>query len=812
MYKSLFNYCILLFLCFGCEYCTAQGIYTFKGKLISTKSGEAIPFGNIFDSLHQTQTTTDSNGFFDLKLAAGNYSFEFSSVGYEPIIKNILLNKDLQATIILSSDTRLDEIIVTTEKFNKTVEMNASGMNTLTSASVERLPSFAGEKDILKAVLLTPGIQSGQEGARGVFVRGGSPDQNLLLFHNAPVYNVAHIYGFLSVFTAEALSKMDIHKNYIPVQFGGRLSSVINIEPNFGNTEQWRGDFSAGAITTKFHIEGPIKKDKTSFNFSIRECHVGLFTGPISQMQYNKAGEDGSLKYFFYDINAAIRHKINDRNTISWSMYTGNDFYSFDESSIYEKNNLYSKDKTSKKLNWMNLTNSLEWVIKLPKLTISNNYTYSFYKLNSKQQLLSIYRNYSKLTNSINTIYYNNLSKISDNGWQTNFEQKITSNHLLNYGIKTSGRGFTINEVDIAFKDSTGSLYLQDKFTNPKVHSFDGYLYLDYLFSWRNKIDIKSGIQLLTYYGKDKVFFYPQPRVEIIYHPITGMSMRTSIQRTVQTMHLLTNNTGDVQNDVWVPATSKVEPETGWQYSGGIQFDHPKGYTASIDGYYKTMQHLSDYKYNTRFTLDRIAWDEQLLNSGVGKAYGVEFFAAKTKGQFTAWMKYNLSWSIRQFPELNEGKPFYYKYDRRHDVAIVLQYKMKKHFDFTLAWTYGTGWRMTTANAKFASDNTLSNYDNADAPLTGNQNLSTYWDKKNNYILPAYHHLDIGMNYVKTSKRVTHQLNISIYNVYNNFNVFSVFRKDQRDAEGNQYKKYVQLSLFPILPSIGYTLKFEKKP
>jgi hypothetical protein len=787
----------------------AQNSYSFKGR-ITGQEHEPIPFANIYDSAHAISASSDSNANFELKLPEGDYLFEFSSVGYETLRKNVHLNKNIQWEISLFPDTRLGEIVVTTQKVSKTAEMNASGTTTLTSASVERLPAFVGEKDILKAVLLTPGIQSGQEGARGIFVRGGSPDQNLLLFHNAPVYNVAHIYGFLSVFTTEALSKMDIYKSYIPVQYGGRLSSVINIEPNYGNTDHWKGDFSIGALTTRFHLEGPLKKDKTSMNFSIRECHAGLFTGPLSSRQYENAGDEGSLKYFFYDLNGAIRHTFNKKYSISWSLYAGSDFYVFDQQKEFPRAKVYSSDGTNKKLKWMNIANSLEWNIQLKKVRITNIYSFSFYQLDSRQKLEMVFRDYSKFLNSINTTFYNTLSKISDHGLQTNFEQTIRRSHHLNYGIRLSERTFTVNNVNVAQEDSLGNIYFTDTFNNPKVAAFDLYAYADYTYSWNNKIDIKAGMQLYLYHAAGKTFLYPQPRAEILYHPLIGMSVRASVLRTSQPMHLLTNSTGDIQNDVWVPATKRIVPETAWQYSGGVQYDHPKGYSASVDAYYKTMLHLSDYRFRSSFIVDKISWEEQLLNSGTGTAYGVEFFFAKTKGQFTAWVKYNLGWSTRRFPELNEGNPFYYKYDRRHDVSIVLQYKLKKHFDFSVAWTYGTGWRITSPAAKYATDNTLSNYDIANEPLTGNQGMNTYWNDKNNYVLPPYHHLDIGMNYTKQGKRVTHQLNVSVYNVYNHFNIFTVFRQSDVDANGNQIRKYKQLSLFPVLPSIGYTISFTK--
>lgn len=792
----------------------SQNVYKFKGVIKDQKSKEILPFVNIFDTLQQINLVADSSGHFEIQLKEGKYAFEFSSVGYQTIYKEINLSKSIDLKIELKSDIQLDEVTVTTGKLNKTAGSDASGLTSLSSISIERLPAFLGEKDIMKAVLMTPGIQSGQEGARGIFVRGGSPDQNLVLFHNAPVYNVAHIYGFLSVFTLEAINKMDIYKSYIPVKYGGRLSSVLDIEPNFGNTETWKGDYSISFITQKFHIEGPIKKNKTSFNFSIRDCHAGAFLYPISKKQYKKAsGNEGSISYFFYDINMAIRHKINDKNTLSWSFYTGNDFYDFSEKKV-TKNKSGNNEKsrtTEKNVRWLNATNSLEWNLKLKKVSISTFYNFSLYMLYPKQYLIAESKDLLSKRSTQTTTDYFTKSRIFENGIQTNIEQKIKKIHTLNYGAKIAQRNFLINKVNYAVKDTIGKIIDEKEYKNAPVNGIDFYVYADYLFSWKEKLDIKTGLQLFTYTASKKTFFYPQPRLEIIVHPIPDLSLRASVMNNVQPIHLLTNNTGDIQNDVWVPATKNIAPETSWQYSGGVQYDHPKGYTASIDGYYKTMNHLTDYSFGSTYLRDKINWEGQLINTGKGEAYGMELFFAKTKGQFTTWCKYNLSWSTRQFPELNEGKKFFYKYDRRHDFSIVLQYKLKKHFDFTISWTYGTGYRMTTPNAAYASDGTIAAYDEANTPLTGSQGFYNNWTERNNYVLPAYHHLDIGMNYIKQAKRVTHQFNISVFNLYNNFNVFTVYRDNDTDVNGNPTKKYIKLSLFPILPSIGYTVKFELK-
>lgn len=808
--KNVYLLCLLLISVTLLGY--GQNSFILKGKITEQKTRAVIAYANLFDSIQNIYAATDSNGHFEIQLNEGKYSFEITSVGYQTIFKEINLIKNTELKIELKQDVQLDEIVVSSDKINKTAQNNSSGMTTLSSMSVERLPAFLGEKDIMKAVLLTPGIQSGQEGARGIFVRGGSPDQNLVLFHHAPIYNVAHIYNFLSVFTLESISKMDIHKSYIPVQFGGRLSAVLDIEPNFGNTDSWKGDYSISFITQKFHIEGPIKKNKTSFNFSIRDCHAGLFLYPLSKKQYKSAsGNEGSIAYYFFDMNAAIKHQVNEKNTFSWSFYVGQDFYNFSELKVTNTTKKTEKRTTDKRLKWMNAVNTFEWNTKFKKLNISNYYNFSWYQLNPKQYLsLEQIKLPSKDKTTTSTDYFTK-SRIMEHGWQTNVEHAINKMHLLNYGFKLSDRNFLINKVNYKVRDTLGNVVDEKEFKNPTVNAIDFYAYADYLFTWKDKLELKGGLQLFTYTASKKTFFYALPRGEIIFHPFKGMSMRASAGYSVQPLHLLTNNTGDIQNDVWVPATKNIAPETAWQVSGGVQYDHPKGYTASIDGYYKKMDHLTDYKFGTTFLSDRIPWEIQMINSGKGEAYGLELFFAKTKGQFTAWCKYNLGWSTRQFPELNQGKPFFYKYDRRHDVSFVLQYKLKKHFDFSIAWTYGTGWRMTTPTSSYASDFTIASYDQANEPLFGTQGMITNWNERNNYILPAYHHLDIGMNYTKDAKRVQHILNVSVYNVYNNFNIFTVYQDGDTDINGNKYKKYVKLSIFPILPSIGYSVKFQLK-
>lgn len=804
----------ILFLCIQKNVFARTEKYDLSVQVADYTTGQGIAYATYYDSLNQIQGTADSLGKFKLTIPKGSYTFEISSVGYQSLKRKINLTENTTISIGLIADLTLGEITIAGQKTQNTVETNASGLTTLSTLSVQKLPSFFGEKDIMRAVLLTPGIQSGQEGARGIFVRGGSPDQNLMIYHKAPIFNASHIYGFLSVFPLEAISKMDIYKSFIPSRFTGRLSSVLDIQPNYGNTNAWKGDYSISFITQKFHIEGPLKKDKTSFNLVLRDCHAGAFVYPVSKTQYKKAsGNDGSISYFFYDINAGIQHKINEHHTLNWSMYSGSDYYHFEEIkndiNVPKDREVYKK--LLKKLKWMNTNTTLEWNYQKQKLEADLSYHLSVYQLNPVQQSKNQTTRISTGNVSTSNADYKTLSRIIENGLHTTVKQQISKMHQIDYGMDMAYRFFIINKVNRINKDKNNNVISNVEYKNDNVHVLDGFFFADYTLNLKDLVILKTGLQFYQYYDFQKFRFYPLPRIEAIIHPRKEIDLRLSFMQTVQPLHLLTNNTGDIQNDVWVPATKKIAPETAWQVSGGIQYNAEKGYTASIDAYYKQMKHLTEYRYGTFFMLDQLKWEDQLLSTGIGKAYGIEFFAAKTRGQFTAWMKYSLGWSKRQFPELNQGDWYYYKYDRRHDFSIVLQYKMKKHFDFTVSWTYGTGWRLTSPQSQYTTDYSIALIDLNNAQLTGSQGMALYWDKKNDYIMPAYHHLDISMNYTKKAKRCTHQFNVSVYNVYNNFNVFTIYRDAATDANGNEYTKYVQLSMFPVLPSLGYTVNFDIK-
>lgn len=800
---------LLLTLTAGLAPAMAQQTVRFRGQVIDDKQKIPLAYCSLYDSLSRTSILSDSLGRFDEYLPAGNYLFRISQVGHSDLDLPIALFRDTAVTVGLAVQAQLQEVTVTSGRIQKTSEMNSSGVITLSKASIQALPQFVGEHDLLKAVQQLPGVQNGYEGSRGIFVRGGSPDQTLVLFDNAPVYNASHIYGFISIFSPNAVSEVQLHKSYMPANYGGRLASVLYIEPDFGVSEKWQGDAGIGLITANVHAQGPLIKQKTYLNLNLRGCHAGFFSTPISSKFFSVDNSTGSLGYYFYDFNAALKHIVNDRHTLQFSFYHSHDFYRFRRDDLYTEENTYDREIRDRKLRWSNYTATFSWNTRIRDIHIGNQAWLSVYCLGSVQ---SIY-NYRKSGNRLPNTYifdYQNASKVYDAGVASNWKRSWNGKHILQWGLRSSNRVFMINDVHINYRDTLDQVIESDTLGNPNVYGSENIVYADYRFIFRDKLQLNAGLQGSWYMSGSNHFLALLPRAQLIYYPLNGLSLRTAFIQNTQNLHLLTGVTGDVQNDLWVPATGNIRPEKGWQYSAGIQYDLPQGYTFSMDGFYRKMQNLVEYKYGYAFLIDFEPWENQLLSDGRGRAYGLEFYAARNKGAFTASMKYNLSWSQREFDDLNAGDPFWFKYDRRHDFSVILQYKLKKHFDFSISWQYGSGNRVTMPRGKYPSDYTVFYlYDQDDEPKYGGQGMASIYGERNGYQLPAFHHLDIGMNYHTQGKRVKHNLNVSIYNVYNRLNIFAIYEDSKRGPDGIRIPRYMQVSLFPILPSIAYSLHFK---
>ncbi|MDB5284277.1 MAG: outer rane receptor for ferrienterochelin and colicin [Bacteroidota bacterium] len=809
MYRPL--KCLLSFLAFLLAFnAFSQSSYKLSGKVLAD---DFSPLYNasVYISGFSIGTSTDSLGQFQLGLSAGINEVSFSYLGYRSVALKLFLSHDTIIEVQMKTDFQLGEVIIADSKKLKAAEHDATGVITLRKENFISLPALMGENDPIRAVQMQPGIQSGNEGSRGIFVRGGSPDQNQILIDGAPVYNPSHLYGFLSVFNADAIDKIDVYKDNYPAQFGGRLGSVMDIGADAGNNNHIKGSFSLGILTSRIHIEGPLDKNhSTTFSLSLRACYAGLFTSPISKIQYKKAGYNGDVAYYFGDVNAKLAHHFGANDEVDFTYFSNNDLYSFTKKSDTYQPGTQVSSEYIEKVNWANYVASFGWNHRFnDKWKTHNSVSYSQYIINSQlsnhyQENSSYY--YQSLYDSKTTSYIRDVSYKNDTKFETGKMQTIRLGAGVTGLIFETGKGAetTINSY---YGNSAAS------FKSGLINSISAFVYAGDEVKPSDKWLINGGVYGKSYTVQGKTFLSLLPRLNVVYSPVKNFSLRTSASGLSQDLHLLTTSTvnSNILNDYWVPATAVAKPETGWNFSGGMIQKLPLNFEWSVDGFYRLMNNLIDYKEGANYSSLNLPWYDQIVTGGKGRAYGLETYVARNYGRVTGSIAYTLAWSERQFTDLNSGNYFPYKYDRRHNIATQLNFIINKHFEIGASWVYGSGNRMTlplqsynTWVAAYYHDYNVQN--GSKQPENGEQ--VTVYTGKNEYRLPAYHHLDISMTYKKKVKKLEHQFNLSIYNVYNHYNIFEVYSDYRIAADGSRVIVYKQLSLFPILPSISYGIKF----
>ncbi len=802
---------IYLFLVFNSTFLFSQSTIRLSGKILG-EDFSPLENATIYIAQFSTGTSTDSLGEFHLNLKSGWNEIAFSYIGYKTETVRLYLSKDTLIELRMKSDLQLSEVIIADKKRLKAADHDEGGLITLRKENFLSLPALLGENDPMRAVQMQPGIQSGNEGSRGIFVRGGSPDQNLMLLDGTPVYNPAHIYGFISVFNGDAIEQIDIYKDHYPSRFGGRLGSVMDIKTDGGNTRNLRGSVSVGLVASRFHLDGPLSKSrKTTFSLSARVCYIGLYTSPISKRQYKASGYDGDIGYYFADANIKLVHRFSDKDRMELSFFTNSDFYSFKkQNNSTDSLNAFTSEFVQQ-VNWSNYVSSAKWIHTFnDKWEMKHTVAFSSYRITPRQRdhyyhspsgNWAEYKNYYDASNTslIHDISYRGDVKFSFNKLQT-FRAGAEVKGLL----FETGKGEEKTENTYRGKSDTSfngiwtrtieaSLYMEDEI-RPDEH-------------WL----LNGGFHLRSYVMKGKPYVFFLPRGHVVYSPVKNFSLRSSVSGLSQNLHLLTTSSADVLNDYWVPATQNALPETGWNFSFGMMQKLPLNFEWSIDGFYRIMNNLIDYKEGAAYTSAGDDWEKQVAMSGTGRAYGVEVYAARSYGQVTGSVAYTLAWSQRKFDALNDGKYYPYKFDRRHNIALQVNYLISKHFEVGLAWVYGSGNMFTLPlqsynswNAVFYRDIYVQN--GYTAPQSGEQ-ISVYTGK-NNYRLPPFHHLDLSFTYKKKVKRLEHLFNFSVYNVYNRYNIFSVYTDYRSSPDGTFSLVFKQLSLFPVLPSVSYTIKF----
>jgi hypothetical protein len=769
-------------------FCSQAQKFTISGAVRDQSSGEDLIGASIYNVRSGQGTTANNYGFFSITLPKDSIRLHVSFVGYESRVIKFFLSKDTTLQINLANGTLLNEVVVTSTAEDRIQESTRMGTIDIPIEQIKALPAFLGEVDVFKVLQLLPGVQAGSEGSSGLYVRGGGPDQNLILLDGVPVYNASHLFGFFSVFNADAINHVELVKGGFPARYGGRLSSVIDINMKEGNAKKLKGEGSIGLVASRLTIEGPVGKN-TSFIVSGRRTYIDVLASPLIR---NASKGEERAGYYFYDLNAKINHRINETNRIFLSAYTGNDkAYAHSRYSNNTTPPFSSSSREDLGLGWGNTTTALRWNSIITKKLFSNvTATYSRYRFFVSADSKDTATNPDTTTTEFYHTEY--LSGIRDYALKVDLDYLPNPNHYIKFGAQAIQHRFSpgvLSYKDTQVQDTT----LGASITNAK--EFFAYAEDDFLIS--HNLKINAGIHASGFLVENQFFKSLQPRVSGRYLITPQLSLKASYAKMTQYIHLLSNVGIGLPTDLWVPATPLAGPERSYLSALGAAYNFSDRYELSIEGYYKKMKGIIEYKDGANYLNIESDWQTK-IEKGEGQSYGAEFFAQKKTGKLSGWIGYTLSWTNRTFPNINNGKTFPYKYDRRHDIKIAGVYQWKKNRDFSMTWVYGSGAAVTLPQSSYAQ------YSEHPNQYGGDSQGIQYYDGRNSYRMRAYHRLDLSYTTTKQTKWGERSWSIAVYNLYSRKNPF--FMDISYDKKGN--KKFIQYSLFPIIPSIAYRFKF----
>ena len=752
----------------------SQSTFTISGGITDATTGESIIgarvyITNIGDTKPLQGANTNKFGFYSIpKVEKGKYNLVVTYITFQSYQTNISIsNNDLKLNITLvPRDVELDEVIVEANKEDQSA-VNRIGTFDVSPTFINQMPaSVGGEIDVFRSLQLLPGVQTSSEISSGLYVRGGSPDQNLTLLDGVIVYNPSHLGGFFSVFNTDALKDIRLIKGVFPAEYGGRLSSVLDMTMKEGNKEKITGNAMISLISAKLTVEGPITED-ISFMISGRRMYfdalMWLFMDP----------EDIDIQYYFYDLNAKVNYKISDKDHIFLSGF-------------FAKDVLHSPEGMDISVNWGNKTGNLRWMhIFSPTLFSNFSLIYTDYNFNT-----------DIVTDTITNSKFTSGSQIRDIAFRGEFQIFPHKNHLIKTGFDITDHNFDVaaNMFDDGF-----NIYLDnlDITGAKKITAIEFALYVQDEWSVNDNFNTNLGARLF-YFNKGNYFSF-EPRLSASYKITETSSIKSGLSFANQFLHLIVRNDITLPTDLWFPSTETIKPAKAVQGVLGYEtYFRNKEYYFTIEAYYKKMYNLYEYSDSVLFSFG-IPLEKQ-FTKGDGDAFGIEFFLNKQIGKFSGWIGYTLAWTNRTFPELNYGEKFPTRYDRRHDISIVVSYKFNEKWEVGGSWVFGTGQAYTMPTGTFRFD------DNPKGDYFWNRNRERYnYSSRNGTRLPAFHKLDFSFMYHSTFFELPATWSFNLYNAYNRKNPFAWTL--ERDWDTGK-KKITQISLFPIIPSVGYSINF----
>lgn len=803
------NIPVLLFLLAAVIPAAAQKV-TVSGFVTDAGSGERMIDATVYEKVSFAGTTTNNYGFYSLPLQRGRSTLIVSYLGYVPVTVDVNLTRDTVMHFSLTmSSKEIGAVTVTASGRQSKIESPQMSMIDIPVEKFLKLPVIFGEADVLKVIQLLPGVQSGTEGSTGIYVRGGGPDQNLFLLDGVPVYNASHLFGFMSVFNPDAVKSVQLYKGGFPARYGERLSSVVDIRMKEGNEKEFHGNFAIGLISSKLSLEGPIIKDKTSFIISARRTYYDVLAQPFIIALNDDKDSWTTGGYYFYDLNGKINHKFSERSRLYLSSYLGRDrAYTRSRSTpdYYDENHDRFEFRDSYGLGWGNIITSLRWNYLLTNKLFSNT-TLTYSKYDFDVTIESSTENLT--TRKKESDYFRYFSGIEDLGAKIDFDYYPSASHSVKFGAGYTWHHFKPGVTSFRYDPMYDNSGIDTVIGDMKVRANEFIMYAEDNFDITSRIKVNAGIRMSVFSVQDTGYFVFQPRISLRYLATDDLSFKVSYSKMGQFVHLLTTSAISLPTDLWLPVTKKFNPPISHQVAIGSSFRLPGQLEMTVEAFYKTMDNLIEYKEGASFGGTGAGWESK-VEKGKGEAYGAEFMLEKTYGKLTGWIGYTLSWTNRQFENLNFGRTFPAKYDRRHDISVALTHTFSERVDAGLVWVYGTGNAATLGIMEYPPEDFM-NTGYYYSPVTE-------YPGRNNYRTPSYHRLDLGVNLHKQKKRGMRTWSFSVYNAYSRKNPFFIYWGSEYYSEPDPAKpgEYLyfskpvlkKVSIFPIIPSVSYSFKF----
>jgi hypothetical protein len=748
--------------------------------MVRATDGTALPGATVAVPTLGLGTATETDGTYQLSLPAGPQQVVVSFVGYATQTADIKLTRNQHYNFTLTaSQSALGEVVVQGQQSLKDkLTSTQMGVEHLSVREAKLLPALFGEVDILKTLQLKPGVQSGGEGSSGIFVRGGSSDQNLILLDNVLVYNPNHLFGLFSVFNSDAVQSVDLYKAGFPAQFGGRLSSVVDVKLREGDRQKFTTSGGIGLISSRLSFEGPINKGKGSFLVSGRRTYFDIFTRALNRANAGKEDYSPIPDYYFYDFNAKANYTLGEKDQLFLTGYLGRDIFGFTSPNGFKSN-----------FTWGNTLGVLRWQhVFSPRLTLNTSAAVTSYKYD--------------LNNSIDQFSFNLGSTIRDYTQRVDLDYVPNERHTIKTGALLTEHQFGVGRLQRSSQDNTVNYGSDVNYTGQEAG-----LYASDNFKASDKLQLEGGLRLSGFRSGSDTYGGIEPRASARYSLSDKVALKGSYALMYQYVHLVSNSGASLPTDIWYPSRLSVKPERSQQVSTGASFLLGDGkYLLTNEVYYKWARNVIDFKDGAQIFANNDL-DSQFL-FGRGWAYGNELYLEKKTGKTTGWIGYTLAWTKRNFPPqlgttgINGGRDFYPNYDRRHNLNIVVLHQLSSRINLTASFVYTSGAPTTLPLGRFALQ---------DIYQGGIQAIPVYPDR-NSYRLIPYHRLDLGMVYKLRPSRIggDRDLTFSIYNAYNRRNAYFIYFDQLRDKATDRITGFAarQVSLFPLIPSVTYNFRF----